>query len=224
MLTGCRLTSSLSLWIHGWWTFKLQWSWRLSTRITYIIAPTEGKTKTSTQNLNCIFDLHRQQSFLNSDDYHFEMKKKKSTLLWEFISKRVFVRFWGCWGDGEREECMWGEEEEALILGEHCLAKCRTKPSKLFLISWPEILLRIFKATSSPNEASVDLVLVSSGLRSFSLQILVISSSTAQGNGTILSLFISAIGLFSTDLLKKGSGSAKCYLKFWVRVAGFYTW
>jgi hypothetical protein len=53
---------------------------------------------------------------------------------------------------------------------------------------------------------------------------LVISSSTAQGNGTILSLFISAIGLFSTDLLKKGSGSAKCYLKFWVRVAGFYTW
>jgi hypothetical protein len=49
----------------------------LSTRITYIIAPTEGKTKTSTQNLNCIFDLHRQQSFLNSDDYHFEMKKKK---------------------------------------------------------------------------------------------------------------------------------------------------
>jgi hypothetical protein len=155
------------------------------------------------------------------------MKKKKSRLLWEFISKRVVVmglRFWGCWGDWEREECMLGEEEEALILGENCLAKCRTKPSKLFLISWPEILQRIFKATSSPNEASVNLVLVSSGLRFCSLQILAISSSTTQGSGTILSLFISAMGFFSTDLLKKGSGSAKCYLKLWARVAGFGKW
>jgi hypothetical protein len=49
---------------------------------------------------------------------------------------------------------------------------------------------------------------------------LAISSSTTQGNGTILSLFISAMGFFSTDLLKKGSGSTKCYLKLWARVAG----